>query len=253
MNGVSKPTDEFATPAAYMTAETQLIAQVHEAIKPRFLLDQHRGVLESRGLGARRRGRRRASRAHELSLHRSTAGPVDGDRQSARDERLHRVRRALGVHGLGEVEDLSVVSGPGCTRRHSSADRWCSWRATTWQCRPIRRDYSSTSRTCGTCGPIPSGCRRWRPTSGHPREARHVIASGVDAAAQKYRIYARDFDNAYMVIRPQIDWRKQTYADSTGSWFLFPRPCGRCTAMDARRRRSRSVTLRNVEAAILFK
>ena len=34
MNGVSKPSDEFATTAEYMTAETQLIAQVHDAIKP---------------------------------------------------------------------------------------------------------------------------------------------------------------------------------------------------------------------------
>jgi hypothetical protein len=88
---------------------------------------------------------------------------------------------------------------------------------------------------------------------GHPREARHVIASGVDAAAQKYKIYARDFDNAYIVVRPQLDWRPQTYADSTGVDVPLPapmRPLHRDGTLGAA---VRSVTLRNVEAAILFK
>jgi hypothetical protein len=88
---------------------------------------------------------------------------------------------------------------------------------------------------------------------GHPREARHVIATGVDSAAQKYRIFARDFDNAYIVIRPQIDWRKQTYADSTGIVVPLPapmRPLHRDGTLGAP---VSSVTLRNVEAAILFK
>jgi hypothetical protein len=88
---------------------------------------------------------------------------------------------------------------------------------------------------------------------GHPREARHLIASGTDAAAQKYRIYARDFDHAYVVIRPQIDWRKQTYADSTGIAVPLPapmRPLHRDGSLGAA---VSSITLRNVEAAILFK
>jgi hypothetical protein len=88
---------------------------------------------------------------------------------------------------------------------------------------------------------------------GHPREARHVIASGVDSAAQKYRIYARDFDNAYVVIRPQLDWRPQTYADSTGIAVPLPapmRPLHRDGTLGAA---VSTITLRNVEAAILFK
>jgi hypothetical protein len=35
---------------------------------------------------------------------------------------------------------------------------------------------------------------------GHPREARHSVATGTDAAGQKYRIYARDFDRAHAQI-----------------------------------------------------
>ena len=38
MSGVPKGNDEFPSFAAYMTAETELIRQVHEAIKPRILL-----------------------------------------------------------------------------------------------------------------------------------------------------------------------------------------------------------------------
>jgi hypothetical protein len=88
---------------------------------------------------------------------------------------------------------------------------------------------------------------------GHPREARHVIASGVDSAGQKYRIFARDFDNAYIVIRPQIDWRKQTYADSTGVAVPLPSPMRPLHRDGTLGDAVSSVTLRNVEAAILFK
>jgi hypothetical protein len=88
---------------------------------------------------------------------------------------------------------------------------------------------------------------------GHPREVRHSIASGTDAAGQKYRIYARDFDHAYVVIRPQSDWRPQIYADSTGIVVPLPAPMRPLRRDGSLGDAVRSVTLRNVEAAILFK
>jgi hypothetical protein len=88
---------------------------------------------------------------------------------------------------------------------------------------------------------------------GHPREARHVIATGVDAAGQKYRIWARDFDHAYVVVRPSIDWHKQIYADSTGIAVPLPSPMRPLHRDGTLGPAVSSVTLRDVEAAILFK
>lgn len=80
-----------------------------------------------------------------------------------------------------------------------------------------------------------------------------MIASGTDAARPKYQIYTRNFDHALVVIRPQSDWRPQIYADSTGIVVPLPspmRPPRRDGTLGAA---VSSVTLRNVEAAILFK
>ena len=70
---------------------------------------------------------------------------------------------------------------------------------------------------------------------------------------QKYAIYARDFDNAYVVIRPQIDWHPQSYADSTGIVVPLPSPMRPLLRDGTLGDAVSSVTLRNVEAAILFK
>ncbi|MGH7622366.1 MAG: hypothetical protein ACREMU_08500, partial [Gemmatimonadaceae bacterium] len=88
---------------------------------------------------------------------------------------------------------------------------------------------------------------------GHPREARHMIASGVDAAGQRYRIWARDFDHAYVVVRPSIDWHKQIYSDSTGIAVPLPAPMRPLHRDGTLGPPVTSVTLRDVEAAILFK
>ena len=80
-----------------------------------------------------------------------------------------------------------------------------------------------------------------------------MIASGDDKAGQKYQIYARDFEHAYVVIRTQVSCKPQVYADSTGVVVPLPspmRPLHRDGSLGAA---VSSITLRQVEAAILFK
>jgi hypothetical protein len=252
MNGVSKTTDEFATPAEYMAAETQLIAQVHEAIKPRFLLiniaeywNPADSALVVAGGGAHLERTnfpftdRLPSRWTEidnlLAMNVYTEfvtlwGHTDwvkaknfpsfqGGMYSSRLER-------------GQIVQLAsyYMAVPAKTQRFSYDQQ------NMWNVRPDTV---------------------WMPAIeadvGHPREARHVIASGVDSAAQKYRIFARDFDNAYIVMRPQLDWRPQTYADSTGVVVPLPAPMRPLHRDGSLGDAVSSITLRNVEAAILFK
>jgi hypothetical protein len=252
MNGISKPSDEFATTAAYMAAETQLISQVHDAIKPRFLLiniaeywNPADSALVVAGGGAhlertnfpftdRLQGRwAQIDNLLKMNVYTEfvtlwaytdwvksrTFPSFQGGMYSSPLERGQLVQLASYY--------MAVPADP----QRLTLDQQNLWN--------VRPDTA------------------WMPAVevdvGHPREARHLIASGTDAAAQKYRIYARDFDHAYVVIRPQIDWRKQTYADSTGIVVPLPapmRPLHRDGSLGAA---VSSVTLRNVESAILFK
>jgi hypothetical protein len=252
MNGVSKTTDEFATPAEYMAAETQLISQVHEAIKPRFLLiniaeywNPADSALVVAGGGA----------------HLERTNFPFTDRLPGRWSQIDNLL-AMNVYTefvtlwahTDWVKSKSFPSFQG-GMYSSPLERGQLVQLASYYMAvpadPHRLSYDQQNMWNVRPDTV------WMPAIeaevGHPREARRVIASGVDAAAQKYRIYARDFDNAYIVIRPQIDWRKQTYADSTGIVVPLPspmRPLHRDGTLGAA---VSSITLRNVEAAILFK
>jgi Bacterial Ig-like domain (group 2) len=252
MSGASKPSDEFVTSADYMAAETQLISQVHDAIKPRFLLmniaeywtpADSALVVAAGGAHLERTNfpftDRLPSRWTEIDhllaqnvytefvtlwtytdwVNSKTFPSFQGGMYSSPLERGQLVQLASYY--------MAVPKDP---------ERFSYDQQNMWNVRPDTV---------------------WMPALeadvGHPREARHVIASGVDAAAQKYSIYARDFDNAYVVIRPQLDWRKQTYADSTGITVPLPAPMRPLHRDGTLGDPVSSVTLRNVEAAILFK
>jgi len=252
MNGLSKMTDEFATYTAYMTAEAELLAKVHEAIKPRFLLinigaywDPADSAIVVAGGGTHLEGTnfpftdRLVSRWTQIDnllamkvytefvtlwsytdwVKSKSFPSFQGGMYSSRLERGQIVQLASYY--------MAVPADPS----RLSLDQQNLWN--------VRPDTA------------------WMPAVeadvGHPREARHSIASGTDAAGQIYRIYARDFDHAFVVIRPQSDWRPQIYADSTGIVVPLPapmRPLRRDGTLGAA---VSSVTLRNVEAAILFK
>jgi hypothetical protein len=252
MSGVSKTTDEFATFSAYMNAETELIEKVHDAIKPKFLLinigeywTPADSALVVAGGGAHLERTNFPFTDHLVSrwtqidnllamkvytefvtlwsytdwVNAKSFPTFQGGMYSSRLERGQIVQLASYY--------MAVPADPA----RLSLDQQNQWN--------VRPDTA------------------WMPAVevdvGHPREARHVIASGTDAARQIYRIYARDFDHALVVIRPQSDWRPQIYADSTGIVVPLPapmRPLRRDGTLGAA---VSSVTLRNVEAAILFK
>ena len=254
MSGVSKPTDEFATPAAYMTSETELIAKVHEAIKPRFLLiniGEYWSPADSAIVVA-------GGGAH---LER-TNFPFT-DRLPARWTQIDNLL-ALNVY----TEFVTLWTYTDWMRARSSnfksfAGGMYSSQIERGQLMQLASYYMAVPADPSRYSLDMQNMWNVRPDTawmaavevdvGHPREVRHSIASGTDAAGRKYRIYARDFDHAYVVIRPQANWRPQIYADSTGIVVPLPapmRPLRRDGSLGAA---VRSVTLRNVEAAILFK
>jgi hypothetical protein len=252
MNGVSKPTDEFATPAEYMAAETKLIAQVHEAIKPRFLLiniAEYWNPADSALVVA-------AGGAH---LERTNFPFTD-----RLPSRWTQIDNLLKMNVYTEfvtlwaytdwVKSRTFPSFQGGMYSSPLERGQLVQLASYYMAVPADpQQLSLDQQNLWNVRPDTAWMPAVEVDVGHPREARHLIASGTDSAAQKYRIYARDFDHAYVVIRPQIDWRKQTYADSTGVLVPLPapmRPMHRDGSLGAP---VSSVTLRNVEAAILFK
>ena len=252
MSGVSKTTDEFATPVAYMTAETELIAKVHEAIKPKFLLinigeywNPADSALVVAGGGA----------------HLERTNFPFNDRLAARWTQIDNLL-AMNVYTefvtLWTFTDwMTSKSFPSFQRgMYSSAlERGQIVQLASYYM-AVPDDPSRLSLDQQNMWNVRPDTA-WMPAVeadvGHPRETRHVIASGTDAAAQKYQIYSRDFDHALVVIRPQTGWKPQIYADSTGIVVPLPapmRPLRRDGTLGAA---VSSVTLRDVEAAILFK
>jgi hypothetical protein len=252
MSGVSKGSDEFATIALYMAAETELIAKVHEAIKPGFLLiniaeywTPSDSALVVAGGGA----------------HLERTNNPFTDRLPARWTQIDNLL-ALNVY----TEFVTLWSYTDWVTSKS----FPSFQGGMYS---SRLERGQIVQLASYYMAVPADATRltldqqnmwnvrpdtvWMPAVeadvGHPREARHSVATGTDAAGQKYRIYARDFDHAYVVIRPQSDWRPQIYADSTGVVVPLPapmRPLHRDGTFGAP---VSSVTLRNAEAAILFK
>lgn len=252
MSGVWKMSDEFATFTAYMTAETELIAKVHEAIKPAFLLinigaywDAADSALVAAGGGTHLEGTnfpftdRLVSRWTQIDTLLAMNVYTEfvtlwGHTDWVNAKRFPSFQGGMYSSRLerGQIDQLaSYYMAVPANPARLSLDQQNQWN--------VRPDTA------------------WSPAVevdvGHPREPRHVIASGTDAARQKYQIFARNFDHALVIIRPQSDWRPQIYADSTGIVVPLPspmRPLRRDGTLGAP---VSSVTLRNVEAAILFK
>ena len=252
MSGVSKGTDEFATIALYMASETELIAKVHEAIKPGFLLinigeywTPPDSALVVAGGGA----------------HLERTNFPFTDRLPARWTQIDNL---LAMNVYTEFVTLWTYTDWVTSKSFPSFQGGMySSRLERGQIVQLASYYMAVPADPARLTLDQQNMWNVRPDTvwmpaveadvGHPREARHSIATGTDAAGQKYRIYARDFDHAYVVIRPQTDWRPQIYADSTGVVVPLPapmRPLHRDGTFGAP---VSSVTLRNVEAAILFK
>jgi hypothetical protein len=252
MSGASKPSDEFATPAEYMTAETQLISQVHDAIKPRFLLiniAEYWTPADSALVVAA--GGAHLERANFPFTDRLPSRWTQIDHLLAQNVYTEFVTLWTYTDWVRAKTFPSFQGG----MYSSPLERGQLVQLASYYM-AVPKDpqrYSYDQQNMWNVRPDTVWMPALEADVGHPREARHVIASGVDAAAQKYSIYARDFDNAYILIRPQLDWRKQTYADSTGIAVPLPAPMRPLHRDGTLGDPVSSVTLRNVEAAILFK
>ena len=90
---------------------------------------------------------------------------------------------------------------------------------------------------------------------GHPTGTRTILTRGTDPVGQVYTLYSRDFDRALVLVRHQSGWGTQMYTNASA--VTFPLPAGETwlplhadgTVGSA----VTSITLRNVEAAILIK
>jgi hypothetical protein len=90
---------------------------------------------------------------------------------------------------------------------------------------------------------------------GAPVDARHVFADGVDGTGRRYRVWAREYERALVLVRPVIEWGANTFGDETAVDIALPtsepfRP------LDADGRLAPAVgaiQLRAGEAAILIK
>jgi hypothetical protein len=252
MSGVSKPSDEFATPDAYMKAETELIAQVHDAIKPRFLLiniAEYWNPVDSALVVAG--GGAHLERTNFPFTDRLTGRWVEIDNLMAMNVYTEFV--SLWSYTEWVTARAFPSFGPGMYA--SKVERGQLVQLASYYMAvpadPHRLSYDQ--QNYWNVRPDTAWMPAVEVDVGHPREPRKVIATGVDSAKQKYRIYARTFDNAYVVIRPQIDWRPQTYADSTGVVVPLPAPMRPLRRDGSLGEAVSSITLRNVEAAILFK
>ena len=90
---------------------------------------------------------------------------------------------------------------------------------------------------------------------GKPIGPRHIMGEGSDPAGHHYRVWAREFENAIVFVRPVVDWSSQAYDDATaltitmppGDTYLSLGTDGTVGAPTDR------VTLRTSEAAILLR
>jgi hypothetical protein len=90
---------------------------------------------------------------------------------------------------------------------------------------------------------------------GKPISDRHIMGEGKDPAGHAYRIWAREFQNAIVFVRPVIEWTAQSYDDATALTITMPSgdtylPLSTDGTVGAPTDR---VTLRTSEAVILLR
>jgi hypothetical protein len=90
---------------------------------------------------------------------------------------------------------------------------------------------------------------------GAPVSARHVYAEGADGTGRRYRVWARDYERALVLVRPVIEWGSNSYGDETAvdvalPWTERSRPLKVDGRLDSA---VEGIQLRAGEAAILVK
>jgi hypothetical protein len=90
---------------------------------------------------------------------------------------------------------------------------------------------------------------------GVPVNSRYVVAEGVDGTGRRYRVWAREYQRALVVVRPVIEWGSNSYGDETAVDIRLP-AAERFRPLDADGRLRapvEAIRLRAGEAAILVK
>lgn len=88
---------------------------------------------------------------------------------------------------------------------------------------------------------------------GQPVDTATVIQSGSRACTpQGYKIFARQYTNAYVLVRPRDDWNCQTYDDTTAVTVPLSEPMVMLEPDGTTSAPMNSVSIRNAEAVILF-
>lgn len=251
MYGAIKPTDEFTTGAAYLASEAELLAQAHAAIAPGILLiniaeywTPTDSAIVAAGGGAQ--------------LER-TNYPF-GDRT---EERWTEIDHLLAAGVYTEfVATLSYTEWAGVTKKRPSFNGGLYGSPTErGQMAQLASYYMAVGKDAQRLSFDQQNYWNIRPDTGwakavevdvgHPLRARHVLDQGSDPKGQKYRIYAREFEHALVLMRPAVDWRPTVYGDDTAIEIPLPKPLRLLHRDGTLGAPVSSVNLRNVDAAIL--
>jgi hypothetical protein len=252
MYGAVKPTDEFATGAAYLASEAQLLAQAHAAIAPKILLiniaeywtpTDSAIVVAGGGAQLERTNYPFTDRTEErwTQIDHLLASGVYTEFVATISYtewgfiQKNRPTFNGGLYGSpterGQMAQLaSYYMAVGADAQRLSFDQQNYWNVrpdTVWA-RAVEVDV------------------------GHPLRARHIIASGSDPKGQKYRIYAREFEHALIFARPAVDWHPTVYGDDTAIEVPLPKPMRLLHRDGTLGSPVQSVKLRNVDAAIFL-
>ena len=252
MYGATKPTDEFATGAAYLASEAEMIAFVHAAIAPRILLiniaeywTPTDSAIVVAGGGAQ--------------LER-TNYPL-GDGAEMRWTEIDHLL-ASGVY-TDFVTPLSYTEWGNVTKNRPSFTGGMYYSPTDrGQMAQLASYYMAVGADAQRLSFDQQNFWNIRPDLawaaavevdvGHPLQARHVIAKGTDPKGQSYRVYAREFEHALVLMRPAVDWRPMVYGDETAVEIPLPKPMRLLHRDGTLGAPMTSVKLRNVDAAILL-
>jgi Bacterial Ig-like domain (group 2) len=252
MYGATKPTDEFATGAAYLASEAEMIAFVHAAIAPRILLiniaeywTPTDSAIVVAGGGAQ--------------LER-TNYPL-GDRTEGRWTQIDHLL-ASGVY-TDFVTPLSYTEWGNVTKNHPSFTGGMYYSPTDrGQMAQLASYYMAVGADAQRLAFDQQNFWNIRPDLawaaavevdvGHPLQARHVTAKGTDPKGQSYRVYAREFEHALVLMRPAVDWRPTVYGEETAVEIPLPKPMRLLHRDGTLGAPMTSVKLRNVDAAILL-
>lgn len=252
MYGAPKPTDEFATWGAYLASEAEMIAQIHAAIAPRILLiniAEYWTPTDSAIVVA----------GGGVQLER-TNYPFS-DRTEGRWTQIDHLL-AAGVY-TEFVAALSYTEWGKVSKNHPSFNGGMYNSPTDrGQMAQLASYYMAVTTDAQRLSFDQQPYWNVRPDTvwaaavevdvGHPLQARHVIAKGLDPKGQSYRIYAREFEHALVLMRPAIDWRPTVYGDDTAVEIPLAKPMRLLHRDGTLGAPLTSVKLRNVDAAILL-